>query len=173
MRLGALIIALCILLGSLSVAEAKGASPKKAAPAPKAEPVEITADESLEWHQVKNIYVAKGNAKAVSGDLTVTADLLTAHKRDTPKVKAKKTDNKAAGTGDIDKLTAEGNVVILKSGSRITGDLAVDDLDKKVVIVTGDNLRYENDKQVVTARESLEYWEDRKTAIARGKATAV
>ncbi|MFA4993837.1 MAG: LptA/OstA family protein [Bdellovibrionales bacterium] len=171
MRVRVWILAFCLLFGAFTVAEAKGAS-TGSAPAPSSsEPIEVTADESLEWYQDKNIYVARGNAKATNGDLTVTADLLTAHKREKPKKGQGKQQTKPAG--DIDRLTAEGNVVILKSSSRITGDRAIDDIDKQVVVVTGNNLKYENNNQVVTAHESLEYWEATKIAVARGRAVAI
>ncbi len=156
------IIAFCFLLGGISCAEAKDA--------PDSASVEVTADKSLEWYRDQNLYVARGNAKAVRGELTVTADLLTAHKRKKPlKSKDKKKDKPS---GDIDRLTAEGNVVILKSDARITGDRAVDDIDKHVVVVTGNNLKYETNNQVVTAHESLEYWDETKIAVARGRAVA-
>ncbi|MDR3424584.1 MAG: LptA/OstA family protein [Alphaproteobacteria bacterium] len=169
---------MCFTLGALATAEAKNAhalrDPNAAAPA---QQIEVTADKTLEWYQDQNLYVARGNAKAVRGDLTVTADLLTAHEREKPKdAKDKKTpaDKKADNdAGDIDKMTAEGHVVILKPHARITGDRAVDDVDGHVIVVTGDNLRYETDKQVVTAKDSLEYWDDKKIAVARGNAVAV
>jgi lipopolysaccharide export system protein LptA len=170
------------LLGGPAFAEGKAAPAVQTAP-PAPQPIEVTADKSLEWYQDQSIYVARGNAKAVRGELTVMADLLTAHKRETPETSKdasgkklpkppadKKSDN---STGDIDRMTAEGHVVILKGSARITGDHAVDDVDKHVIVVTGNNLRYETDKQVVTARDSLEYWDETKIAVARGNAVAV
>jgi lipopolysaccharide export system protein LptA len=139
--------------------------------------VEVTADQSLEWYQDQQMYVARGNAKAVRGDMVINADILSAHERDKPKdadgkpVKVPKPKN-ADGTGDIDKMTAEGNVRITTSTQRVTGDHAVYDLDQHAMIVTGKNLRYETEKETVTARDSLEYWEDKKIAVARGHAVA-
>ncbi|MFY9288348.1 MAG: LptA/OstA family protein [Alphaproteobacteria bacterium] len=136
-------------------------------------PVEVTADDSLEWYQEKNLYVARGNAKAVRGDMTVEADTLSAHERSK--------DNKGAGgvagekkssMGNIDKMTAEGNVRITGTHQRVTGDRAIYDIDQHLIMVTGQNLRYETDKEVVTAKDSLEYWDDRKIAVARGNAVA-
>ena len=179
MRSSAWIFALCFLFGCLTIAEAKTAPVATNTPA---QQVEVTADKSLEWYQDKNIYVARGNAKAVRGDLTVTADLLTAHQRDKAKdgdgkkatsASEKSGEKKSDDAGDIDRMTAEGNVVILKPNTRITGDRAVDDNDKHVVVVTGNNLRYESDQQVVTAKDSLEYWDESKIAVARGHAVAV
>ncbi|MDR3450914.1 MAG: LptA/OstA family protein [Alphaproteobacteria bacterium] len=146
------------------------------APEPAPQQIEVTADQSLEWYQDQNMYVARGNAKAVRGTTTITADLLTAHER----AKApddKKTSVKApkqnSTSGDIDKMTADGHVLIVRPNTRITGEHAVDDADAHVTTLTGNNLRYETDKQVVTARDTLEYWDDKKIAVARGHAVAI
>jgi lipopolysaccharide export system protein LptA len=177
MRSGVSILAIGLILGGIACAEAKTAPAQQDQNAPSQ--IEITADNSLEWYQDKNMYVARGNAKAVRGDMTVTADLLTAHEREKPKTapgqKPVKDPNapKSDSGGDIDKMTAEGNVVILQRNARVTGDHSVDDVDKHVMVVTGNNLRYETDKQVVTARDSLEYWDEQKIAVARGHAVAV
>ncbi len=146
--------------------------------APQGSGVDVSADQSLEYYQDKNLYVARGKAKAIRGDMTVTADILTAHERDKPEggaaVKTPKDPAaKKSSDGDIDRMTAEGNVVILKPKARIIGQHAVYDLDRHIAVVTGDNLRYETDTQYVTARDSLEYWEDQKLAVARGNAVGV
>jgi len=183
MRILVSVLAIGFVLGGCAAANAK-ATPAGTPPAP-APSVEVTADQTLEWYQDQNMYVARGNAKAVRGDLTVYGDILTAHEREKPKtpdgkvIKAPKPppDQNGAKTsgdaGDIDKMTADGHVIILKPNTRITGEHAVDDVDKHVVVVTGDNLRYESDKQVVTARDALEYWDETKIAVARGHAIAV
>ncbi|MGB9152220.1 MAG: LptA/OstA family protein [Alphaproteobacteria bacterium] len=186
MRLLAWVLAMGFVLGGFTAAEAKTA-PAGTPPAP-APPVEVTADQTLEWYQDQSIYVARGNAKAVRGDLTVYGDTLTAHEREKPKdangkvIKTPKppANQKSAASssssdesGDIDRMTADGHVLILKPNTRITGEHAVDDTDKHVIVVTGNNLRYETDKQVVTARDTLEYWDETKIAVARGHAIAV
>ncbi len=158
---------------SLPVDGAGGGSPK---------PTEITADKSLEWYQDQHLYVARDNAKAVRGDLTVEADTLTAHEREKPPAapgaapqpqpQATQTPGDIGG-GDIDKMTADGNVRITTSRAHVYGDHAVYDTDKHVAFVTGDHLKYETDKETVTAKDSLEYWEDRKLAVARGHAVAI
>lgn len=136
--------------------------------------VDVSADESLEWYQDQNLYVARGNAKAIRGDMVIDADLLLAHQREKPAKGTAKPEKAAAkaGSGDIDKMTAEGNVRITSSKSRVTGDHAVYDVDNQLMVMTGKNLRYETDKETVTARDSLEYHADSKIAVARGKAVA-
>ncbi len=67
-------------------------------------------------------------------------------------------------------MEADGHVLITDPKSRTTGEHATYDLNQHTIIVTGDNLRYETDKQTVTAKDSLEYYEDKKIAVARGHA---
>ncbi|MDD4616887.1 MAG: LptA/OstA family protein [Alphaproteobacteria bacterium] len=165
MRLPVSIAAALLCLGGFAFAA--NPSSAESVPAP-SQDIEVTADKSLEWYEDQNIYVARGNAKAVRGDVAITADLLTAHKRETKAPKGEK-----GPTGDIDRLTAEGNVVITKGSARILADRAIDDVDKHVFVATGDNLRYESGEQVVTAKKSLEYWDRKKIAVARGSAHAV
>ena len=42
------------------------------------EPIEIFADEGIEWHKNKNKYVAIGNAKAISGTLSLKSERIEA-----------------------------------------------------------------------------------------------
>jgi len=166
MRLRFWIQALMFVFGVVLFSEGRRVS------AAEAQQLEITADKSLEWYQEQNLYVARGNAKAVQGGLSVSADLLTAHKR-VESGKAQSKTDKGVGSSDIDRMTAEGNVVILNGSGKISGDRAVNDVDQNVVVVTGNDLRYESGDQIVTAKESMEYWQDKKLAVARGNAIAV
>jgi lipopolysaccharide export system protein LptA len=156
---------------------------------------EITADQSLEWYQDQHLYVARGNAKAVRGALTVEADTLTAHEREPPPPPAGQTTGAPAnakpvkvkqpkpsgtnggsddnGTGDIDRMTAEGNVRVTTQRGHAYGDHAIYDLNQHVAYLTGQHLLYETPDETVTARDTLEYWEDRKVAVARGNAIAI
>lgn len=170
-----------LLLGLTSVTKAEQAVSQGKSGNPLPKPVDITADQTLEWYQDQQIYVARGNARAIRGEMTVDADVLTAHERDKTKAAAgaTKTDTKMKpkgnenGSGDIDTMTADGHVHITNPRQRVTGDHAVYDLDKHVAVVTGNNLKYETDKETVTARDSLEYWEDKKIAVARGNAVGI
>lgn len=129
--------------------------------------IDISAQESLEWYEDKQLYVARGAAKAVHGDTTVEADLLTAHQR-----KAAPTGDKKAtkASGDIDLITAEGNVHIFDAKQQVFGQKAVYNVDLKAFQITGSNLKYKTEKDIVTAQKSLEYDEGRKMALAKGRA---
>lgn len=125
-------------------------------------PVTVEADRGIEWRRDENVYVATGNAKAVRGNITVTADQLVAHYRET-----------SGGSTDIYRLDAVGNVTIATPNERATGEQGVYDVDKQVMVMTGRNLKFTTPQQVVTARDSLEYWQGRRIAVARGGAQAV
>lgn len=125
-------------------------------------PVTVEADQGIEWIRDSKVYVARGNAKATRGDTEVTADSLTAHYREKPD-----------GTSEIFRIVAEGNVVIATPRERATGDKAVYVLDKALVRLTGRDLQFRNAQDLITARESLEYWQEKHVAVARGDATAI
>ena len=126
------------------------------------EPVEITAQESLEWRQDLQSYVARGNAVLIRGDLTVSAAILTADYRED-----------ADGRADVYRATAEGNVVIESADGRATADSAVYNLDEEVAVLRGESLRLETADGIVTATDSLEYWRADGLAVARGNAVVV
>lgn len=157
----------------LSTGYVAAQSAPKTANANAAEALEVTADHSLEWYQEKQLYVARGNAKAVKGDMVLQAETLTARRRETgQKQPASGKAAKAGRTGDIDLITAEGNVRISDPRQKLFGDKGVYDVSRGIAVLTGQNLRYETERDVVTARDSLEYWEESRQAIARGKAVA-
>lgn len=130
-------------------------------PAASDQPLEITADEGIEWRRDEQVYVARGNARAARGDFSVQADLLTAHYRDNGR-----------GGSEIWKVEARGSVQLVSSDQTIHGDDAVYDLDKGLLIITGDDLRAITPSETVTAEESFEYWKEREVVVARGNATA-
>lgn len=124
-------------------------------------PVTVEADNGIEWIRDSKTYVARGNAKAIRGDTQVTADVLRARYREKPD-----------GTSEIFRLIAEGNVVIDTPRERASGDKAVYDLDKSNVLLTGRNLQFRSGQDLITARDSLEYWQESQVAVARGDAVA-
>ena len=123
-------------------------------------PIEIRADKGIEWHQNDKTYIARGNARAAQGDVAVLADTLTAYYRETE-----------AGTTDIWRIDANGSVKIVSPTQRAFGDKAVYDVDQGILILTG-GTRLETETDRISARDSLEYWENRNVAIARGNASA-
>jgi lipopolysaccharide export system protein LptA len=125
-------------------------------------PIEVTADQTLEWLKSEQAYVARGKAAAKRGDVTVFADTLYAYYRDKP-----------TGGTEIYRLAGDGKVRIHSPKQEAFGDKVVYDVDKQVAVLTGSNLRMITPTDVITARDSLEYYRDRQLAVARGNARAV
>jgi lipopolysaccharide export system protein LptA len=55
----------------------------------------------------------------------------------------------------------------------VTGERAVYDIDQGIAVVTGNNLKLTTATDVVTARDSLEWYDQKQIAVARGDAVAI
>ena len=155
-------------------------------------PVEVTSRDGMEWHQDEQTIVAKGDAKAVRGTVTVTADQLIAHYRKkagtAPAIPAAATPPKTSGTAtaapaaaapaatpdtgnnEIYRLEAVGNVHIFTATDQAFGDHAVYDIDQAVLVMTGNNLHIITPQQTMSARDTMEYWSQKHMAVGRGNA---
>jgi len=126
------------------------------------QPVEILADQGIEWYRESQRYVARGNASARQADTTVYGDVLTAYYRP----------NQEGGTA-IFRYEAEGHVRIVTPTQTAVGDKGVYDVDTGVLVLTGQSLKLTTPSDTVTARDSLEYWEAKQVAVARGNAVVI
>ena len=164
---GAAMLAAALLggiAGAARPAPAQGLNPLGAASG--ALPIDITADSGIEWQQDKQVYIARGNAVATRGTSEVHADVLTAHYRPSK--------NKSAeGGNEVYRLDADGHVAIKGPTQTVVGDQAVYDVDQGIGIVTGKHLRLTTPTDVVTARDSLEWYDQQQVAVARGDAVAI
>src|SRR5207302_2480903 len=77
------------------------------------------------------------------------------------------------GNTEIYRVEAEGNVTMTREGQTIVGDRAVYDLDQALMVVTGKALKLTTATDVVTARDSLEWYDQKQIAVARGNAVAI
>jgi lipopolysaccharide export system protein LptA len=152
-------------------------------------PLAISADNGIEWQQNNHVYIARGNATAKRGNEIVTADTLYAYYRPSqPAAGAAQPATKpapkpAAGSGDADSLTqssnqiyrleAQGNVRFTAPGEAMTGDHADYDVNTAVLVVTGQHLEIVTQRQRITARDSLEWYDQKQLGVARGNAVAV
>jgi lipopolysaccharide export system protein LptA len=125
-------------------------------------PIEVYAHEGIEWDQNAETYIARGNARAIQGDVTVYGTTLTARYRKT-----------ADGGSEIWRLDADGKVRIVSPKGTVYGQKATYDMDTTILVVTGNNLKLVTAKETVTARDSLEYWQKKEMFVARGDAFAV
>ena len=108
------------------------------------------------------IFLARGNARAVRGLVTVYADELRAYYRE-----------KSDGGTDIWRLDANGKVRIKTQGETAYGDHAIYQVDKKILVLKGRKVRLVAGNDEITANRQLEYWENKQMAVARGNAFAV
>lgn len=128
-------------------------------------PIEILADEGIEWRQDEQAYIARGNARATQGEVTVYADMLTAYY-------VKGGAEGGPGGNEIIRIDADGNVRIVSPRQTAYGEKAVHDVAKSILVLTG-KPRLVTETDVITASHSLEFWELKSLAVARGDAVAV
>ena len=131
-------------------------------------PVQIQADAGVEWQQNAHLYIARGNAVATRGDGQVHADTLIAHYRE-----AKSGNSNTGGNTEIYRVEAEGHVVLKRGAQTVVGDRTVYDIDRAIAVVTGRGLKLTTASDTVTARDSLEWYDQKQVAVARGDAVAV
>jgi lipopolysaccharide export system protein LptA len=174
-------------------------------------PITVTARDGMDWRQNDQEVVARGDAVAVRGNVTVTADVLIAHYRkkaqpgqaaagqpSAGQSSASQAANGAAASGalgaagakppapnspasptddtsgnEIYRLEAIGHVHIFTPTDNAWGDKAVYDMDKAVLILTGHALKLVTPQDVITARDSMEYYSQTRISIARGNAVVV
>jgi lipopolysaccharide export system protein LptA len=127
-----------------------------------ADPIHIEASDGIEWHKNKKLYIARGDAKARQGRVTVIADELLAYYRSTK-----------TGSEEIYKINANGNVSIESDTDKATSDKAIYDVVEGTLIMTGEQIRFTTPLDTIIARESLEYYEKKNLAIAQGDAIAI
>ncbi len=140
------------LLGSAVAQSPLGGSDK---------PLEIYADDGIEWRRDEQVYIANGNAKAIQDDTEIRADQLRAYYT-----------SGANSSGDIYKVEAIGHVIITSPGGQAFGDHGTYDVNNQVAVLTGKDLKLVTETDVVTAEDSLEYWQAKDMAVARGNAEA-
>lgn len=139
-------------------------------------PVDITANDGMEWRQAEQVVVARGNARATRDGTTVEAQRLIARYRPTPGAAPAPAGGAAdptQGSNEIWRFEAEGGVRIFTATDTATGDRAVYDIDQAVMVLSGRNLSLATPQQTITARDSLEYWTQRRMAVARGAAVII
>jgi lipopolysaccharide export system protein LptA len=96
------------------------------------------------------------------GDFAVHADLLKAYYR-----------GDGTSASEIYRVEATGNVRMVSPGETVYGEYAVYDVERRVLVVTGGNLKVETASEIVTAKDSLEYWQGEMVVVARGDAQVV
>ena len=124
--------------------------------------IQITADNGIEWQQETLLFIARGNAKALRGSVSVNASELRAYYRKLPK-----------GTTEVWRIDAIGNVKFKSDENFGYGDYAIYDIDSKILTMTGKALKLVAGNDLITAKKQMEYWEEKQMAVARGSAIAI
>lgn len=143
-------------------------------------PVEVTSRGGFELRENDKVVIATGDARAVRDNVTVLADRLIARYRKKPGHEATTTTpvapdstNEENGGNEVYRLEAHGHVRILTATDEAIGDDAVYDIDQAVLLMTGSALKLTTPQQVLTARDSMEYWSQQHMAVGRGNAVVV
>tara|TARA_X000000950_G_scaffold281202_1_gene377332 strand:- start:136 stop:972 length:837 start_codon:yes stop_codon:yes gene_type:complete len=125
-------------------------------------PIEIFADNGIEWHKNEKKYIAKGNARAIQDDFVVTSDLLEAYYAEENNSETK-----------IILLKAKGNVIINNKSAKISGGkIGIFDVRKDYFKINGSNLVMVSQDDQLKAKKKIEFWRKENIAIATGKAVA-
>jgi lipopolysaccharide export system protein LptA len=125
-------------------------------------PIEVFADNGIEWQQDNEALIARGNARAMRSGVEINAEVLRAFYK-----------KKQEGGTDLSRIDAAGKVRITSPSETITGETAVYDLEKAILLVNGKKVVYRSGADVITANRQMEYYEIQQKAVARGNATAV
>lgn len=123
-------------------------------------PIAIDADGGIEWRRPERVFVARGNARASQGAVTVRAETMRAHYRDG-----------ADGAMEIWRIEAEGGVSIADGQRRAAAREGVYDHDRRLLVLTG-RPRLEAAGDTLTAEDRMEYRQRRNLAVASGGAAA-
>jgi lipopolysaccharide export system protein LptA len=141
-------------------------------------PVEVTSRNGFEWQENQQKVIATGDARAVRDNVTVIADRLTAlyrkkagaaQKAGTSATTAATTSQDANPSGP----EADGHVRIYTQTDQAVGDHAVYDIDQALLVMTGKAMKLTTPQQIMTARDSMEYWSNQHMAVGRGNAVVV
>jgi lipopolysaccharide export system protein LptA len=136
--------------------------------------LDVEADNGIEWRQNESVYVARSNARATRGGATLYGDTLTAHYRPVAPDRNKPADpDSLSGSTEIYRIEADGNVRLESETQTVYGDRGDYEMDSATAVFTGNHLKLVTPRDTVTARDSLEWYDNTLIGIARGEAVSV
>jgi Uncharacterized protein conserved in bacteria len=139
--------------------------PAPAEPEGSSPPIDIESSDGIEWDRTKQQIIARGNARAVRADLTVTGDVLTAFYREN-----------ADGSAEVYRLDGAGRVKITTPSQTATSDYATYDMTSTQLTLTRDKtgarLKVVTGDGEITADDQIDYNRTSRLLIARGRAVA-
>lgn len=101
----------------------------------KNQPIQIVSDR-LDAYNEKRMVVFSGNAVATQGARTIRADRLTIYYKEDRKTPGRSTAG-VEGTGNMERVEANGNVTITEGDRVVTGEDAVFEQDTQKITMTG------------------------------------
>ena len=126
-------------------------------------PVEIYAEDAIEWHKNEKKYLAIGNAKASSGSMSLTSERIEAFYNE-----------EEDSAMDIKLVKAHRKVKITDKKLEIIGGQSAEyNLEKDYFAIFGKKLVLTSEKNKLKSNNKMEYWRNKGVAIASGKATAI
>lgn len=125
------------------------------------EPIEVNAQEGIEWQQENQRFIARGKAVAVQGEVSVAGDQLMADYR-----------TLEDGSNELYRVFASGDVTMKSASETATGQSAVYDFDKAVLVLEGEQVTLVTEEGSVRANRALQYWSNERVAVAEGGAMA-
>ena len=115
-------------------------------------PIEIFAEEGIEWHKNENKYVAVGNAKAISGSLSLKSE----------RIEAFYTENEDSGM-NIKEVKAKKNVIVEDRKMKITGgNYAEYKTLEDYFLIVGKNIILTSEANTLRSKEKIEYWRSKR-----------
>ncbi|GBQ29923.1 hypothetical protein HLH34_07090 [Gluconacetobacter azotocaptans] len=146
--------------------------------------ITVTAAGGFDWDQKAQTVTAYDRAQAVRGNVTVTGDRLIAFYRKkaaaagaatppAPAVQASGTQGPGSadsGSNEVYRLMAVGHVHVFTDTDQAWGDKAIYDIDQAVLVMTGKALKLTTPQDVLTARDSMEYYSQTRMSVGRGDA---
>ncbi len=125
-------------------------------------PIEITAQDSMEWFRDENRFVARGDAFARQGDMSLSAETLQALY-----------ENGSEQDFALTRITAQSNVVLTSGENSIFGQNATYDLKTGVAVITGRDLKMIGPRGTLSADERFEYRATEREVLAIGNAEVI
>jgi len=129
------IIIVVLILFSFSFLGAKATDTKKK-PVDKDQPIEIVSDR-LDAYNEKKLVIFSGNAVATQGDKVIKSNRLLLYYKKGPQTSQKASSKDMSSTGDLEKIEADGNVIVTQGERIVTGNFATYYQDTQKIIMTG------------------------------------
>jgi len=121
----------------------------------------VEADDSLEWFEKEQYYVAKGNVILKKDGFTLKANFVRANYI---------TEN---GENVLKNIIAKNQVILTKEQTKATGQFMTYDLDKKIAIITGSFQTLKSPSGYVESKKIIKYDDLENKAEAEGNVKVI